>query len=81
MNTWTCDFSADPGHPRVAQLQMQLNVGLKAVDFVCRDNVDGKKAVLNHSVCKFLIVKCFSQMLHDVKKMCRKYNVTLKKLT
>jgi len=49
MDTWACDFSADPEHRRVAQLQLTLNVGLTAVDFVCRDNVDGKKVASTFS--------------------------------
>ena len=40
-NTEVCDFSAVAGHPRVAEMQMALNAGQMAVDFVCRDNVDG----------------------------------------
>ena len=54
LTTPVCDFSAVAGHPRVVEMQLTLEAGQTAVDFVCRDNVDGKRSLNADKLLLFL---------------------------
>ena len=48
-----CDLSLVEEHPKVIEMRQAINALQTAVDFVCRDHVDGTRLLINIS-CYFL---------------------------